>query len=551
MGKGGTCAATTVIIIIIVLVLAAVCAVVVIFIVEETQKETTTEETRTDPIGGVRTTQRPDVKTTATTAATTTEILPCDIDNGGCSHVCTPTQGSRICSCPVGQLLRNDTVTCIYDYADVLNKSLLFYEAQRSGKLPDDNRIPWRGDSALDDQGENGEDLSGGYYDAGDHLKLGLPMAWAATVLTWGFIEFRDAYEAAGQVDHMYDCIKWFTDYFIKCHTGENEFYAHVGSVSGDHGYWGRPEDMTMARPAYKLNETLPGTDCVGSTVAALAAASIAFKDRDANYSALLLQEARELYTFAYDFRGNYGNSIPEAATVYASTSFGDDITWAAMWMYHATHEQHYLDNATDQFNRMPKKTPYAFGWGDVNSGHRLLLLKATGSSTYLNLITTKFVDKWLPGASLPYTTQGQVFRNEWGSLRYSTSTAFVALMTAHYGYKVDEYIEWAKTQVDIALGDTGRSYVVGFGVNPPQRPHHRSSSCPYPPDSCGWPVYRDDGPNHHVLHGALVGGPQDLNGYYDDLRDSHFMNEVTLDYNAGFQSALAGLKHFELLGLL
>jgi len=47
----------------------------------------------------------------------------------------------------------------------VLTKSLLFYEAERSGKLPANNRIPWRGDSALDDQGDNGEDLSGGYYD--------------------------------------------------------------------------------------------------------------------------------------------------------------------------------------------------------------------------------------------------------------------------------------------------------------------------------------------------------------------------------------------------
>ena len=39
-----------------------------------------------------------------------------------------------------------------YEYGEVLNLSLLFYEAQRSGKLPADNRVPWRGDSALDDE---------------------------------------------------------------------------------------------------------------------------------------------------------------------------------------------------------------------------------------------------------------------------------------------------------------------------------------------------------------------------------------------------------------
>lgn len=48
-----------------------------------------------------------------------------------------------------------------YKYAVVLHKSLLFYEAQRSGKLPANNRIPWRGDSALADVGKDGEDLSG------------------------------------------------------------------------------------------------------------------------------------------------------------------------------------------------------------------------------------------------------------------------------------------------------------------------------------------------------------------------------------------------------
>lgn len=37
------------------------------------------------------------------------------------------------------------------DYKDALQKSLLFYEGQRSGKLPADQRMTWRGDSALHD----------------------------------------------------------------------------------------------------------------------------------------------------------------------------------------------------------------------------------------------------------------------------------------------------------------------------------------------------------------------------------------------------------------
>ena len=46
---------------------------------------------------------------------------------------------------------------------------MLFYEAQRSGKLPATQRVTWRKDSALNDKGKKGEDLSGGYYD-GDNI---------------------------------------------------------------------------------------------------------------------------------------------------------------------------------------------------------------------------------------------------------------------------------------------------------------------------------------------------------------------------------------------
>ena len=56
-----------------------------------------------------------------------------------------------------------------------------------------------------------------------------------------------------------------------------------------------------------------------------------------------------------------------------------------------------------------------------------------------------------------------------------SASTAFIALLARKTGIRVDD---WAKGQIDYMLGDNpqGRSYVVGFGNNPPQRPHHRAA---------------------------------------------------------------------------
>ena len=54
-----------------------------------------------------------------------------------------------------------------FDYNEVIRKSIWFYRAQRSGDLPDvaNDPVPWRGDSALYDGDDVGEDLTGGWYD--------------------------------------------------------------------------------------------------------------------------------------------------------------------------------------------------------------------------------------------------------------------------------------------------------------------------------------------------------------------------------------------------
>ena len=72
-----------------------------------------------------------------------------------------------------------------------------------------------------------------------------------------------------------------------------------------------------MDRPAYILNPSKPGSDCAGETAAALASASVLFKDTDPDYSNLLLQHARDLFNFADTYRGIYSNSIPDAAKFY------------------------------------------------------------------------------------------------------------------------------------------------------------------------------------------------------------------------------------------
>lgn len=60
------------------------------------------------------------------------------------------------------------------------------------------------------------KDLVGGYYDAGDAIKFNFPMSFAMTMLSWSVIEYSAKYEAAGELNHVKEIIKWGTDYFLK-----------------------------------------------------------------------------------------------------------------------------------------------------------------------------------------------------------------------------------------------------------------------------------------------------------------------------------------------
>lgn len=55
----------------------------------------------------------------------------------------------------VAMLVVSAATAVAQDYKDALMKSILFFEGQRSGKLPPNQRITWRDDSALTDGFDN------------------------------------------------------------------------------------------------------------------------------------------------------------------------------------------------------------------------------------------------------------------------------------------------------------------------------------------------------------------------------------------------------------
>lgn len=71
-------------------------------------------------------------------------------------------------------------------------------------------------------------DLVGGYYDAGDHVKFGLPMAFSVTLLSWAAVEFRKEITELNQLANTLWAIRWGTDYFMKAHSQPNVLWGQV-----------------------------------------------------------------------------------------------------------------------------------------------------------------------------------------------------------------------------------------------------------------------------------------------------------------------------------
>lgn len=68
----------------------------------------------------------------------------------------------------------------------------------------------------------------GGYYDAGDNVKFGLPMAFTVTMMSWSIIEYGKQMASSGELGHAMEAVKWGTDYFIKAHPQPNLLYGEV-----------------------------------------------------------------------------------------------------------------------------------------------------------------------------------------------------------------------------------------------------------------------------------------------------------------------------------
>lgn len=303
-----------------------------------------------------------------------------------------------------------------------------------------------------------------------------------------------------------------------------------------------RPEFERKPRPAYQINATHPGTEPMADAAAAMAAGYLVFQHHDPIYAQTLLIHAKQLFEAALARPAKFTLSAP----FYESSGYNDELAWAATWLYKATGEKAYLTKAIDLAELLGKDDVGAFGWDSKNAGVHLLLYKLTKKQKYADKFAL-YMSTWLPGSSnsIKRTPKGLAYYMGWGPLRWAANTAFLALLAADFGLGVQPYRQFARSQVHYILGDNGGfSYVVGFGEKGPKAIHNRGASCGRRGCEC------NSLPSANTLYGALVGGPDEKDGYVDDCHD-YKHSECSVDYNAGYQGAVAGLKHLSLVGLL
>lgn len=72
--------------------------------------------------------------------------------------------------------------------------------------------------------------LTGGYYDAGDNVKFGWPMAFTVSLLSWAAVEYRTDIAAVNQLGYLQGAIRWGADFLLHAHTSATTLYTQVYS---------------------------------------------------------------------------------------------------------------------------------------------------------------------------------------------------------------------------------------------------------------------------------------------------------------------------------
>lgn len=434
------------------------------------------------------------------------------------------------------------------NYYEALAMSLYFFDSNACGTGITDGPLTWRGDchtydaqasvgsldsslkSVVDPDGDGKVDVSGGWHDAGDHIKFNLTIGFGASSLALSEYLNEGIYEKAGCRGHLEYELRWAADYLMKTtfldSSGNVAAIAHVvanGDV--DHSFWSAPETQTYDRPIYWLTAGKNNSAVCGEMAAGLAGAAYILKDSDPTYSAKCLEYAKALVEFG---KKNRGNDTGGLSNFYGTDSMcEDELALAEAWIW--------VNGAGSKPSLTPDRGQYSgvydyhlYCWDKVWQGYAALMYKATGDKAFSQELEFELNNQ---GG----LKEGTYNANGWGASRYNCAKQMNAYMIAD-GDPNSSFAKGAKYQLDFILGNNSRgySYLLGFGDKWPTHIHHRAAN----PGGEG--ITSAQNPEaKYTNFGMLVGG-EDSSGNYEDHADRYQFTEGALDYNGCFAIACA-----------
>lgn len=448
-------------------------------------------------------------------------------------------------------------------YKKALWMTTRYFGAIRSGDVPNwalqDSKYPV---SFVKDS-YKGNDVSGGWFDCGDHVMFGQTQFYAAYVLAKGYVTwkngFTDSYHgdfsdykssqdysmAGGTANGMQDVLeelRYEADWLVKITFSSSDFVQQKGEGDPDHHWWvhaGRMSSMPKSEGGEKdASRTILGSEGGDGSMPGQAAAALAVMarvDPDPVRRATYLEHAKNAYGYAKTKSG-----LSSAPGFYGSNrSYLDARLNAATELWLTTGDQTYKTEALAIANNSEFK--FNSGWRlDYENDEPIAMMNAK-YVLGVNLGTTNERDivKWLTDiwASAP---TGVTTKNEGGfPLRgLSGYTFMTALYSAYTGdHSHDQFIF---NQIDYMLGtnSNNQSFLVGWdesGKKSPTTPHIRNYYLNE--DSLRNTPGQVAPPTKTKYLGAMVGGS--LTGNYTADITLLSMNEPCAELNAPVVASL------------
>lgn len=458
------------------------------------------------------------------------------------------------------------------DYRTAINMGLKFFGGQRCGDThnwmlvnnPDvrpKNCHTEDGTGSVNGGANGNYDLTGGWHDCGDHIKVATTMGYAAVSLLVAYDlwpqAFQDNYDGAygspNGIADVLDEAKIATDYFIKCFPDANTFVYYIG-CPGDHNAW-----VTSSRQS-SFDPNLGGdprpislaSDKGGPQAAnyASALALMAMKYPEDSYRA----KCKEYAVLAYAFAKRNKSSHAAIPNFYGSPNpeWTDELALSAMLLYRLTGDESYKQDAHSYLNGKGRSN-YPLAWDTmadfayyymvkddptVSNGQGALILNHMVQNVEFHLENGKKDPN-----GFPYVN-GQL----WGTnkLACGAAAATSLLVKLIEDKVVDEVINVQEAKnfitrvVDYMLGknEFNHTFLHGYKGDMTFRIHHRNA------------MGRNDNPptdvknscDYKFASGGLIGGPSGTGKFSNIVEGGSSFQETEggCDYNAPFIMAIA-----------